>query len=142
MNNGPYISLNEAAKLTGRAKSTISKALKNGKMSYVSKDSKTGAYEIDPAEAKRVFPKKRETVECVHHKNTKHSADNSVLQAKFEALDQRFSDAQATIEDLRKRLDVESTERRQLTAILTDQREQSIEFPKRGFWARLIGRQS
>ena len=61
MSGRTYISLNEAATLTGRAKSTISKALKSGKMSYISKDPKSGAYEIDPAEALRTFPRKQET---------------------------------------------------------------------------------
>lgn len=140
MKDSPYISLNEAAKLTGRAKSTISKALKNGKMSYVSKDSKTGAYEIDPAEAERVFPSKQETTESFHPKNTKLPTGNNVLQVKLEAMEQRFTDAQVTIEDLRTRLDAESTERRQLTAMLTDQREKGVKPPKHGLWSRIIGR--
>ena len=63
---------------------------------------------------------------------------DSVLQAKLEVMEQRFTDAQATIEDLRTRLDTESAERRQLTAQITDQRQQP-EPRKRGFWARFIG---
>jgi len=54
-------------------------------------------------------------------------------------MEQRFADAQDTIEDLRIRLDAESVERRQLTAMLTDQREKSAKSPRRGLWARLVG---
>jgi len=139
MKDSPYISLNEAAKLTGRAKSTISKALKTGKMSYVSKDAKTGAYEIDPAEAERVFPSKQETTKSYQSKNTEYPVGNSILQVKLEAMEHRFTDAQNTIEDLRTRLDAESVERRQLTAMLTDQREKPVKPSKRNFWSRLMG---
>jgi hypothetical protein len=139
MSDSPYISLNEMALLTGKAKSTISKALKNGKMSYISKDPKTGAYEIDPSEAERVFPQKQETAKGYHLKNPRNPIENSALQIKLEVMEQRFNDAQATIEDLRTRLDTESAERRQLTALLTDQREKPVEEQRKGLWARLRG---
>ena len=48
------LTLNQAAKECGRAKSTISKALKSGKLSYVEKTD--AGYRIDPAELFRVFP--------------------------------------------------------------------------------------
>lgn len=60
---------------------------------------------------------------------------DSVLQAKLELMEERFEDAQATIEDLRTRLDQESAERRQLTAQLTDQRTQPE--ARKGFMARV-----
>ena len=62
-----------------------------------------------------------------------------MLQVKLEAMEQRFNDAQATIEDLRTRLDAESVERRQLTAQVTDQREKAPEPPRKGFWSRFVG---
>jgi len=52
-----YLTLGEAAKQAGVAKSTISKALRSGRLSYVSKSA--AGYEIDPAELHRVFPPKR-----------------------------------------------------------------------------------
>jgi hypothetical protein len=51
-----YLSLGQAAKEAGVSKATISKALKSGRLSFVSKS--TAGYEIDPAELFRVFPKK------------------------------------------------------------------------------------
>lgn len=53
--NPMYLTLGAAAKETGKSKGTISKYLKNGKLSYHSKDDK--GYKIDPAELFRVFPK-------------------------------------------------------------------------------------
>lgn len=50
-----YFSLGQAAKEAGVAKSTISKALSSGKLSYAEKSS--AGYKIDPAELFRVFPK-------------------------------------------------------------------------------------
>jgi hypothetical protein len=50
-----YLTLGQAAKEAGVAKSTISKALASGKLSYREKN--TDGYKIDPAELFRVFPK-------------------------------------------------------------------------------------
>jgi hypothetical protein len=50
-----YLSLGKAAKEAGVAKSTISKALSSGKLSYREKNS--DGYQIDPAELFRVYPK-------------------------------------------------------------------------------------
>jgi hypothetical protein len=51
-----YMSLGQAAKEAGMSKATISKALKSGRLSYVSKS--TAGFQIDPAELFRVFPPK------------------------------------------------------------------------------------
>jgi hypothetical protein len=53
--NPMHFSLGQAAKEAGVAKSTISKALSSGKLSYTEKG--TAGYKIDPAELFRVFPK-------------------------------------------------------------------------------------
>lgn len=50
-----YFSLGQAAKEAGVAKSTISKALSSGKLSYTERS--TAGYKIDPAELFRVFPR-------------------------------------------------------------------------------------
>ncbi|HUZ91877.1 MAG TPA: hypothetical protein VMU78_08255, partial [Methylocella sp.] len=50
-----YLSLGQAAREAGVAKSTISKALASGKLSYREKNS--DGYKIDPAELFRVYPK-------------------------------------------------------------------------------------
>ena len=43
------------------------------------------------------------------------------------------------IESLQQMLADEKSERRQLTALLTDQRETVVEPPRKGLWARLRG---
>ena len=139
MSDSPYISLNEAASRSGRAKSTISKALKSGKLSYVSKDPTTGAYEIDPAEVDRVFPRKQGTVKSDHLETPRNPTENSILQIKLEAMEQRFTDAEKTIEDLRARLDKSESARERQDMILADLRKAPEPQPKRGFWARLVG---
>lgn len=139
MSDSPYISLNEAASRSGRAKSTISKALKSGKLSYVSKDPQTGAYEIDPAEVDRVFPRKQGTAKSYHVETPRNPTENSILQIKLEAMEQRFTDAEKTIEDLRTRLDKSESARERQDMILADLRKAPEPQPKRGFWARLVG---
>jgi len=145
MSDSHYISLNQAAELTGRAKSTISKALKNGKMSYVAKDPETGQYMIDPAEAFRVFPQKHKTDED----DQIETHGNSFLAAELQALKDRLAMMESErdrersqltdqIEDLRRRLDGAEAARERLTAQLTDQRENPPKPRRAGFWARLI----
>jgi hypothetical protein len=48
------LSLNQAAKTCGRAKSTLLDAIKSGRLSAFK--TKNGHYEIDPSELHRVFP--------------------------------------------------------------------------------------
>lgn len=48
------VSLSQAAKLVKRSKPTISKAIKDGRLSYVSKDER--GYQIEVSELHRVFP--------------------------------------------------------------------------------------
>jgi len=54
-----YLTLGQAAREAGVAKSTISKALASGKLSYREKNS--DGYKIDPAELFRVYPKQTKT---------------------------------------------------------------------------------
>ena len=49
-----FYTLGQAAKATGKTKTTIQVAIKNGRMS-ASKDD-LGRYQIDPAELHRVYP--------------------------------------------------------------------------------------
>jgi hypothetical protein len=154
MANSPYISLNDAAKLTGRAKSTISKALKSGRISYISHDQETGRYELDPAEVCRVFPPKQETGGGDQKETPKETHrtpfGNSALSVELETLKERLQMVEAErerergqltdqIEDLRRRLDGAEAARERLTAQLTDQRQRAPEPRRAGFWARLTG---
>ena len=157
--------LGTAAKATGKAKSTILRALESGKLS-AEKDV-DGAYSIDPAELHRVFPLQphatrsengasNDTQPPAEHLKT--PIETGVLQAEVERLREQLQSfamernrergqLEDQIEDLRRRLDAEGEERRTLTRILTDQREKAAAQPDappveahQGFWARLFGR--
>ena len=134
MTNTPYISLNDAAKLTGRAKSTISKALKSGKMSFVSRDEETGAYEIDPAEAVRVFPPKQETGKSDQKETPDKVIGDSALSVEVKMLREQIDKIETMhdrerqtltdqIEDLKQEAERRNAEHMKALALLTDQRE-------------------
>lgn len=132
------LSATQAAKTVGKSVPTITRAIKNGRLSARRLDG--GGYEIDPAELFRVWDavtkKDNASPPMLGHETP---LEESMLRAKLEVMDERLSDAQATIKDLRDRLDAESAERRNLTAQITDQRQSVPEPRKRGFWARLKG---
>jgi len=136
-------SLSEAAKATGKNKTTIQRAIKNGKISAAKGDS--GSYEIDPAELHRVFP----PVAAQHPQSNDTQQDriastNSTLgrvlelEKELAVAHERANGLEAqkdqmvdTINDLRKRLD--SSEGR-VTVLLADDR------PKRSLLSRLFSR--
>lgn len=136
------LTLNQAAKECGRAKSTLSNAIKTGKLSAEHGDK--GAFLIDPAELFRVFPKTSHDDQSRPMRNTESEQENSGLEREVEALRKQIETAnlerdreraQLTdqIEDLRKRLDREGEERRALTAMITDQSKTGQESKRGGF---------
>jgi len=132
--------LGTAAKATGMSRTAILRAI--GKSKISAKKNDHGEWDIDPAELHRVYPQKQpdtgtdnSTIETPE--NTRLAAENAEMKVKLDAAEQRMRDKDAVIDDLRGRLDRESEERRKLTAILTDQREQPA---RRGWWP--FGRRS
>jgi hypothetical protein len=148
------LTLNQAAKDCGRAKSTISKAIKTGKLSHEKGDK--GAYLIDQSELHRVFPltSNEQTMRPVA--NTKNEHGNSALQVELDAIRDKLETAnlererersQLTdqIEELRDQVKEQRADFRQSLAILQDQREQPKPEPvgqgaKVGFFGRMLGR--
>ena len=131
--------LGQAAKRLEMSKSTLSRHRREGRFS-AEKD-KNGAYIIEDSELARAYPDQ-------YSRNVaKQSQSNSMGQEKTGSWDnnpssevQRWKERAELLEnerdDLRRRLDDESEERRKLTAMLTDQREKT----GKSFWARLLGR--
>lgn len=118
------MSLNEAAKSCHKAKGTVLKAIKEGRLS-APKDAQ-GRYEIDPSELHRVFPlatldqsEKPVLTPSPDHENR---IEIERLRAELKAANTLSENMAETVADLRERLDREGEERRQLTAMLTDQR--------------------
>lgn len=134
-------SLSEAAKATGKNKTTIQRAIKNGKIS--ASKGNNGSYEIDPSELHRVFPPATAQRDAQHPQSNdmqqgKITPDSNSLERvvelekelavareKANGLEAQKDQMADTINDLRKRLD--SSEGR-VTALLTDNR------PKRVSW--------
>jgi hypothetical protein len=134
--------LGTAAKATGKSRTSILRAIEKGKIS-ASKNAH-GEWDIDPSELHRVYPAKETPNSSVNSAyatpaNTDLLIENRGLKVKLEAADQRMRDALDQVADLRLRLDQSEEERRkaqsQLTALLTDQRDQAArEKPKRRGW--------
>jgi polyhydroxyalkanoate synthesis regulator phasin len=126
--------LGEAAKATGKAKTTIQRAIKSGRISASKSDA--GSYDIEPSELHRVFPKtvaQQSIRNDTQHLEKPHVIEADVLQVKVEMLEQQLRREEETTEDLRKRLD--RAENRIVS--LTDQRTPQI---GKGWFDRLLGR--
>ena len=152
MENRTYYTIGQAAEATGKAKSTIKKAIDNGELSVAEKTSR--GFKIDAAALHSVFPIK--TVERSKMNDNEQTEtpqktiENSILQVKLDAAHQRWEDAQAQIEDLQKRLDNSEAARERQDARLEDQRDKTErlladqlekvpEPPRKGLFARLRG---
>jgi len=137
MENSTYFTIGQAAKETGKAKSTIKKSIDNGELSVTEKTAR--GFKIEASELFRVFPRKT----GVRSKNgryeqietPKERIENSILGARLELAEQRYDDAQRTIEDLRSDRDAWKY---QATALIEDKREKSRSH-KRSLWERLTG---
>lgn len=139
--------LGEAAKATGISKASISRAVNSGRISAAKNDD--GSFSIEPVELHRVYPPKSSvTVSATEHetiRNTEGDAPNTpqinVLQARLEAALEQLRDRDSTIGDLRHRLDLSDTERREAQArvigLLTGPEAAES---KRSFFGRLFGR--
>lgn len=96
-------------------------------------------------------PKKTETSENKQLEISYKNNVNRAVSAKVNALRQKVAIVELertcereqltdSIESLQQMLADEKSERRQLTALLSDQREKAADAPRRGLWARLTGR--
>ncbi|RYF34964.1 MAG: hypothetical protein EOO38_29170 [Cytophagaceae bacterium] len=150
MANVTKVSLNAAAKLAGVSKSTISKAIKSGLLSYSERTS--AGYQIELSELSRVYPATvsniSEPVANQFSEPVANASDlahaNQLLMQRIEAAEERQRRTDATLDDIREDRD---RWRQQATALLTDQRPQPTSqedalLPAnrqpRGFWSRLF----
>lgn len=121
--------LGEAAKVVGKNRTTILRAIKTGKLSAAHDDA-SGAWLIEPAELHRLYPQADARASAPKgdaHLRTGHaSGEIRELRARLDAAEARLTDAHDQIADLRHQRDAEAEERRtaqaKLTALLTDRR--------------------
>lgn len=148
----PQFGVAEAAKRAGVERTTLYRKLQKGEIS-ATQDS-AGTKLIDASELLRVYPD-ADVLTPLPDVTPPHEATEAtlavalepVLQQELQLREQRIKDLERQLEqvrhdkndvidDLRRRLDDESQERRRLTAVLTDQRPPA---PPRGFFKRLFG---
>lgn len=139
-------SLSEAAKASGKSKSTLTRAIDKGKIS-ASKD-EHGRYQIEPIELHRVYPAVAFEPVAQQADDQPRNGDatseflNELIELRAEAKtkEQLVIAHEKTIDDLRQRLDKEGEERRQIMARLTDMTAKLAEpAPKKGLFARVFG---
>ena len=109
----PTLSLSQAAKLTGKSKSTINRAIKTGKLSATRHED--GSYSIDPAEMSRAFDV--EPIEGAKRRDAE--PDGTRLLERIAALEAMLSREREISADLKEDRD---RWRQQATALLADQR--------------------
>lgn len=126
----PRYTLGQAAKATGKSKTQISRAVESGKIS-AERDGPTGPYSIDAAELHRVYPMVTDTGDGNTHTERSETppvtpetpAETAGLEVELKALRDRLAAANMErerertffvdqVEDLRRRLDAESADRR------------------------------
>lgn len=139
------MNINQAAKAVRVARSTLYRDIQEGKIS-VGKDGRGKPY-VDVSELERAYGSVTvsDTSESVSKGQTEtlqKDRKDSTLQREYDLLREQIGLLKSERDDLRRRLDEETEERRmtqaKLTALLTDQREKSVEAkPVNGFRARL-----
>lgn len=128
----PVLSLSQAAKLTGKSKSTINRAVRSGKLSATRHEN--GTYSIDPAELARAFDV--EPPEGAKRRDT--DPDGTRLLERIAALEAMLNREREISGDLKEDRD---RWRQQATALLADQRTAPpLQQSPQKFWKRLFGR--
>lgn len=118
------LTLQQAANATGKAKSTIQRAIKSGRLSATR--GYDGSYLIDVAELSRVYVLRNavgNVQQAEQLATAERNSETAVLQAKNELLSIQLERERDSVNDLRERLDRAEAERRQLTLMLTHQPE-------------------
>ena len=127
-----YLTLGQAAKETGKSKSTIFKAIQNGNLSYIEKT--TAGYKLDRDEVFLLFPANDSSVSIGERSRTfNENTENDFLKRENDLLRQQ-------IDDLRRRLDDEAAERRKLTLLLTHQAPEQVTPTRSRLYEKLFGR--
>lgn len=111
-----YLTLNQAAKSVGKSTSTISRYIKDGKLSVAEK-SDDGSFKIDPAELYRVFPERHETPKKEQYETPKNTPSNT---REIDLLEKMNTQQSEIIRVLQKQLDEEREERQKITMMLLE----------------------
>ena len=119
------LTVSQAAKEVGITRGGLWKAIKEGRLSATKNNN--GQFCIDPSELFRVYPPvdaigvHSEQASIDKHQSRQHEADE--LRIRLELTNRLLAKAESEVDDLRRRLDDESSERRRLMQLLTHQPE-------------------
>ena len=126
------LTLGQAAKQVGKSKPTISKAIKDGKLSGEKID---GVYQIEVSELLRVYDAVSEATEAAAAPPAPQASALSEVEKRF--LEEKVADLEARLTDMKDERDTAQKEAREdrarMMALLEDKRP-------RGFWSRLMGK--
>lgn len=131
------LTLGQAAKQVGKSKSTLTRAIQNGKLSAQRQDD--NSYGIDPAELFRVWPATGAQLGDDAPQGTPEATQGettAVLRVKVEMLEAQIERERDTVEDLRKRLD-RAEER--VFALSAPAPSKHHDGAQRGLWGRVKG---
>lgn len=118
--------LGEAAKATGKSKTTVQRAIAKGSIS--ASKGKNGRYSIDASELHRVFPKvSTDTVAQESQVDISRPPDETLLQVKIEALEAMLEREREALTEMRSDRDAW---KQQATALLgAPEKKRRIRWP-------------
>jgi hypothetical protein len=128
------LTLGEASKLTGKSKPTISKAVRDGRLS--GRKNEQGVFEIEASELFRVYPAKSSTPDSTPtaKSDTEHDA---VAAMKVQHLEEKVAELEQRLSEMKDERDQAASDARQdrarFMALLEDQRPKSL-------WQRIRGK--
>lgn len=119
------LTLGQAARLTGTSKTTITRAIKSGRLSAIRRDD--GSYEIDAAELSRVYVVKPETVAATgtvaqHATPVGDPDETPILKAEIEGLRAQLALMKEHADDLKSQRDSWQHQAEASQRLLADQR--------------------
>ena len=130
------MTLSQAAKVTGKSKSTLSRAIKTGKLSATRMED--GNFSIDPAELYRAFPEPSSNARREHHTERSGTPVPSELQSRISMLEQLLEkERETTAREREISADLKEDRdrwRQQATSLLADQRPETMTMAKRRSW--------
>jgi hypothetical protein len=133
------ITLLEAAKQTGKGKTTLLKAIKSGRLSATKNEA--GEWQLDPAEVFRVYtPVSGSGAHFSALVSTPVSGDLEALKRENELLRQQITNLEGDKADLRGERDRLLGVVENQTRLLSHMTERAAEPARRGWWSRFMGK--
>ena len=144
MGNTVFLTLGEAAKATGKAKTTIQRAVKSGKVSGGSRGV-NGEYRIDPSELFRVYPSTQHATGSRDGQMERDATpeSNAPQQGEIDALKLLIEEKERTIDRLEADKEAAAAERENWRQEYQEAKQKLLTFeaqretpepPKRRWW--------